>query len=409
MRRLLWGCAAVVVCAVASGARTAAAQGATTCDSPCKVMHLPLVGPRGAVCDSPCKLQHLPLVYQSDQPVPNSNPLEELQGRINRMAPGSSPRVTFGRGADSTVHTVNFRLPPFERDVAVSVQSMNNVMPLYPPLLRIAQMSGKVVASFVVDTLGRVETASFEVQRATEPQFAVAVREAMANLRFTPAVDRSGRKAPQLVRESVEFRLLAGGMTQVTARSDGCTLANQANFADVPACSPPPVAGLPGVPISWGWSLGGENVTGAYARSGNYSPGFVVGAQVQFPLPSRRLALRLEGAYHSIAENDYACLLTIPDRCVKQGDYSHVVTLGFDLVARLNDPQIRWSPYLLGGMGINVAGSPAESPYDFRQTHGVQGGAGFEFRLHRATTFVEARYVGLQPGGLTVWSFGFRY
>lgn len=62
MRRLLWGCAALVVCVMAAGSRVAIAQGATTCDSPCKVIHLPLVGPRGAVCDSPCKLILLPLV-----------------------------------------------------------------------------------------------------------------------------------------------------------------------------------------------------------------------------------------------------------------------------------------------------------------------------------------------------------
>jgi hypothetical protein len=129
MKRLLWGCAAVVVCVMGSGGTEAVAQRATA-------------------CDSPCKLQHLPLVEWKDQPVPNSNPLEELQGKVH-LVPGTSPPAMAERRGDSTVNIAHVKLPPFERDVAVPAESMNNVMPLYPMLLRIARMSGSVVASFV--------------------------------------------------------------------------------------------------------------------------------------------------------------------------------------------------------------------------------------------------------------------
>jgi hypothetical protein len=103
--------------------------------------------------------------------------------------------------------------------------------------------------------------------------------------------------------------------------------------------------------------------------------------------------------------------LSSPARCSKLGDRSQVVTLGMNMVARLNDPQVRWSPYVAGGVGTNImTGDQGESIYRFRPNRGgFQGGAGFEFRLRSATTFVEGRYFGLPPGGLAVWNFGFRY
>ena len=299
---------------------------------------------------------------------------------------------------------------PFERDVATPAQATNNVMPVYPPLLRIAQMSGNVVASFVVDSLGTVVAASIRIVHATEPQFAAAVREALPGQRFTPAVAHNGRNVAQLVRESVEFRLLSGGMTQVGVQADACTLANLSRFADVPACASPPGSGPPDVPMSWGWSLGGENVTGAFARSGQFLPGFAVGALVQFPLPSRHLALRVDGMYNAIIKNDVTCTFGTPNRCFRQGDYKQLVTLGVDMVARLNDPQVRWSPYVVGGVGINIPSGNTKGAFEFPPNHGgLQGGVGFEYRLRRATSFVEARYIGLPPGGLAVWNFGVRY
>jgi hypothetical protein len=298
-------------------------------------------------------------------------------------------------------------LPPFERDVAVSVQSTDNVMPLYPPLLRVAQESGNTVASFVVDTLGRVYHASIQIVHATQQNFAAATIQAIPDLRFTPAVDRAGRKVAQLVRQSVEFRWLKGGMTQVSVRNEGCTFDTQDRFGDVPACASPPLWSTSARrPISWGWTLGGENVTGEYARSRNYTPGVVVGAQLQFPLSSPRLALRVDGMYHWIGVNFYCGAFRF---CAFSYDHVQVVTLGVDLVARLNDWQVRWSPYVVGGVGANLSSTGHSVQYLTSQFGGLQGGLGFEFRLRKATTFVEARYIGLPPGGLAVWNLGFRY
>jgi TonB family protein len=311
---------------------------------------------------------------------------------------------------DGTVRGGHVRFPPFERDVASPAQSTGNVMPVYPPLLRIARVGGNVVAAFVVDSTGKVVHSSIQIAHATSPQLASAVLEALPGVRFTPAVAHDGRNVAQLVRELVEFRLLAGGMTQVAVHDDACTLANLSHFTDVPACASPTGSGPPDVPVSWGWSAGGENVTGAYARSGHFLPGVVAGVQVQFPLPSRHLALRVDGMYNAIIENDVTCTLGVPERCFRQGDYKQAVTVGVDMIARLKDPQARWSPYVLGGVGINVPSGNTQGPYDFRPNHGgLQGGVGFEYRVRGATSFVEARYIGLPPGGLAVWNVGFRY
>lgn len=315
--------------------------------------------------------------------------------------------LTAGRG----VAKAQGAIPRFERDVAVSVQSTDNVMPVYPALLRVAQEGGNAVAAFVVDTLGHVYSRSIQIAHATHPDFATATMEAIPDLRFVPAVDRSGHKVPQLVRQAVVFRWLKGGMTQVTVRNEGCTLENRDDFNDVAACASPPVWRAPKpFPFSWGWTLGGENVTGAPARSVSYSPGVVLGAQLQYPLPSPHFALRVDGMLHTFAQSVPRCGVTYLCGDIVGGNpVIEVVTAGFGLVARLNGRQVRWSPYLVGGVGANIS-SGGEDRGDFTsRSVGLQGGVGFEFRLRKATTFVEARYIGLAPRGLAVWNLGFRY
>jgi len=313
--------------------------------------------------------------------------------------------LTAGRG----IAKAQGAIPPFERDVAVSVQSTDNVMPVYPALLRVAQEGGNAVAAFVVDTLGRVYSRSIQIAHATHPDFAAAAMQAIPDLRFLPAVDRSGRKVPQLVRQAVVFRWMKGGMTQVTVRNEGCTLDNQDDFNDVAACASPPVRRAPKpFPFLWGWMLGGENVTGAFARFGNYSPGVVAGLQLQLPLSSSHLALRLDGMYHGLEHHINCAPPCLPGDIIYDPSVQ-VVTMGLDVVARLNGREVRWSPYIAGGVGaaVSVLGDADQNLTP--RLAGLQGAVGFEFRLRKATTFVEGRYIGLAPGGLAVWGFGFRY
>jgi len=157
-------------------------------------------------------------------------------------------------------------------------------------------------------------------------------------------------------------------------------------------------------PVTWGIMAGGENVTGAFKST--FKPGIVLGAEVQFPLPSRRLALRADLMYHLIGEYDYVC---IEQGCTDQGTHSHLVSGSFSMVARLNDPATRWSPYVVAGAAAYLSGN-ADEIGAFRPNHaGFQGGVGFEVRPRKSTIFVEMRYMGVPPGGVVPIVVGMRF
>lgn len=79
--------------------------------------------------------------------------------------------------------------------------------PRYPFALERAGITGDVVAQFVVDTTGRVERVSVDIQRATHAEFARAVQERLAALRFVPA-RAGGRAVRQLVEQHFHFEVV---------------------------------------------------------------------------------------------------------------------------------------------------------------------------------------------------------
>jgi TonB family protein len=74
----------------------------------------------------------------------------------------------------------------------------------YPEQLRNAHITGSVFTEFVVGADGRAEPATFRATRATHPQFAEAVRQAMSCMRYTPAL-ADGRPVRQLVEQPFTF------------------------------------------------------------------------------------------------------------------------------------------------------------------------------------------------------------
>jgi hypothetical protein len=172
------------------------------------------------------------------------------------------------------------------------------------------------------------------------------------------------------------------------------------------------------LPATWGIMAGGEGVSGAYR--GTLAQGAAAGVIAQFPLPSRHLALRADLVYHwvgtsggdglnlAIGGNSGRCTGGIA--CAIAGSYSRIVATSFSLVARLNDPATRWSPYLLGGVAGYLTGNSDEPLIQFRPNHlGFQGGVGFEVRPSRHTYFVEMRYMGIPPGGVLPMTIGVRF
>jgi outer membrane biosynthesis protein TonB len=105
-------------------------------------------------------------------------------------------------------HTLTVRPPIVEEDAVaykeyqltkMARQVQNGFSPVYPASLNAAGVEGEVLASFVVDTLGRSDTTSFKVLKSTDPLFSAAVRTWLPNAQFIPA-EISGRKVREVVQ-----------------------------------------------------------------------------------------------------------------------------------------------------------------------------------------------------------------
>ena len=133
---------------------------------------------QGTVCDSPCVMMRLPLIAPRDRPVPNSNPLVELQSKMGMPYQGPAYRET-------------------EVDKPV-VQVKNGVEPQYPDAFLEKRASGMVSVSFIVGTDGRADTSSLRILTTSHPLLNDAVREALPRMRFIPA-ELKGAKVRQIV------------------------------------------------------------------------------------------------------------------------------------------------------------------------------------------------------------------
>jgi protein TonB len=79
-----------------------------------------------------------------------------------------------------------------------------NPAPVYPPMLRSANVEGEVLAQFVVDTTGAVDMTTFRILKSTHDLFTSAVKALLPNLRFSPA-EVGGRRVRQLVQMPFQF------------------------------------------------------------------------------------------------------------------------------------------------------------------------------------------------------------
>jgi TonB family protein len=79
------------------------------------------------------------------------------------------------------------------------------VRPVYPDSLYRTATAGEVIAEFVVNSDGVVRAETFSIVTATHPAFGEAVRRAMLDQRFLPAV-RGGNPVAQIVQLPISFR-----------------------------------------------------------------------------------------------------------------------------------------------------------------------------------------------------------
>jgi hypothetical protein len=159
-------------------------------------------------------------------------------------------------------------------------------------------------------------------------------------------------------------------------------------------------------PNTWGVVAGLENFTGAFA--GGLYPGLVLGALAHLPLAVPRLALRTDINLHVFDSYHEICNLSFPGTCAHQFDPGFVVSGALGLIARLNDPSVRWSPYLLGGVAAYLNDGQHFS-YLGTGHFGLEGGLGFDYRSSKRTYFVEMRYLWMPPGGVVPVTVGMRF
>ena len=81
----------------------------------------------------------------------------------------------------------------------------DGIEPAYPDSLRPLGIDGKVLAQFVVDTMGLVDTTSILTEAYGQPLFAASVRHALTTMHFSVA-KKGGRKVAEEILESFVFR-----------------------------------------------------------------------------------------------------------------------------------------------------------------------------------------------------------
>lgn len=117
------------------------------------------------------------------------------------------PTITGGIGGGMA--SVFFADERSSRDWAIHETLMNVVVkatPAYPEALRRANVEGRVLVQFAVDTLGRVDMASVKILQSTHDLFAAAVKDALKDFRFRPAVVE-GHKVAALAQMPFDFQL----------------------------------------------------------------------------------------------------------------------------------------------------------------------------------------------------------
>ncbi len=94
----------------------------------------------------------------------------------------------------------------FEFQVEKQVAQKPGTRARYPESLRSQNISGHVLAQFVVDAEGTVELQSIRILRSTDPEFTQSVLAYLRSVRYKPA-EIGGRGVRQLVQQPFNFCL----------------------------------------------------------------------------------------------------------------------------------------------------------------------------------------------------------
>jgi protein TonB len=102
---------------------------------------------------------------------------------------------------------INTEQTYFEFQVEKVARQIEGVgVPIYPEMLKNANIEGKVLAQFTIDTTGRADVSTFKIITSSHEQFTKAVRDQLPKMRFLPA-EVGGRKVRQQVVLPFEFTI----------------------------------------------------------------------------------------------------------------------------------------------------------------------------------------------------------
>ena len=123
--------------------------------------------------------------------------------RGKRDRSGAQRQVPFGL---TTRYTPDTAFSVLEVDETVE-RYESSAAPIYPADLLAIGTQGQVEATYVVDTVGQVDTTTIRVMYSDDPRFTASVRYALGGMRFRPA-KKSGKTVRQLVQQKFRFKIM---------------------------------------------------------------------------------------------------------------------------------------------------------------------------------------------------------
>ena len=156
-------------------------------------------------------------VLEAPVTIPTSIPKIDLSAKITNEADFSGKGVKGGsstgiEGSEGTKEgapagvTVNTDKTYAEFEVERQVSAISGTNVEYPESMRSSGEEGQVLAQFVVNENGRVETGTFKVLESSAPAFTAAVKSALSRMRFRPA--QIGKtNVSQVVQQAFVFKL----------------------------------------------------------------------------------------------------------------------------------------------------------------------------------------------------------
>src|SRR5687767_14013920 len=139
--------------------------------------------------------------------IPTEIPKVDLTAKVTDEADFSDKGVEGSEGMkDGAAGGVDKDRNFAEIEVEQQVVALSGTNVEYPEGMRSSGVEGQVMAHFVVNESGRVETGTFKVLESTNDMFTSAVRRALSGMRFRPAKIGS-TSVSQVVQQAFVFKL----------------------------------------------------------------------------------------------------------------------------------------------------------------------------------------------------------